>query len=103
MRQAGDWPKVDGYKWANAPGWEGMSDRSEAAGRPVHAINEVTSTTACGLHRKLWSVDLFNHRLCVRCLRALKIACPACKGEGSLCKTCLGDQTAKGKEKGETR
>jgi len=26
QRKPGDWPKVDGDAWANAPGWRGMSD-----------------------------------------------------------------------------
>lgn len=45
---------------------------------------------ACGLTPRPWGMDLFIEKKCARCLRALGIACAACRGKGSTGSTLDG-------------
>lgn len=79
----------------------------EPRGWRLHAV-EATSKSkfseiahkpaACGL-RAPWGLDLFIEKKCIRCMRRLGLACPACRGTGvtkratggrQTCETCLG-------------
>jgi hypothetical protein len=46
-------------------------------------LNERGARAACGL-RTPWGTDLFIDKKCARCLRKLGLACPKCKGNGSV-------------------
>ena len=89
-------PSLPGREWVNTPGYSDYA----VAGKPLHSVNRATSVSACGVRRRTWSADLFNVDMCVRCVRALKIQCPACNGSGtaglSTCRACHGTQLKDG-------
>ena len=73
-------PRVD--KYANG-----------LAGRRLHGVRAFDEESdhdmrarpaACGRLAKYgWCVDLHNEKKCIRCLRALGLACSLCHGKGS--------------------
>jgi len=75
------WVVTNNYSKSDVPrGWK------------LHAVEAPEKATfedikrleaACGLHtRRGWSIDLFITKKCARCLVALGLACPFCRGKG---------------------